>query len=766
MKSQLIFITIVALLLSACSGGGTGQQSGPVELTRQVTAAGAVSQVGEVDWYHFRAVEANNVLQIRCSSNTYRSDVELLVTAFERDSNGNLVRLYGDHAKQDSQLPADLKMNLYIDQPKDIYISVRDLMDDEASSNSYYLIVDYAGQVDGDDNFTTAITLLVDDSSLPAEGNIGYIGDVDCYSFSAPTSGVYAVDVSFSAFVGGTDVVLKINLYDSAGNLIQTSSGGQASLYRLLPYLPAGNYFVLIEDSGRDDFDQASNYQIAVQTMAADETVSNDVQTQAAPMNYDAGLQAYLADGALAYASDHDWYQLPLSGLPSSGLQVLEISFADTGGSTAFRYRLEITDADGAVLLTHDYLAGSSPYQTEILSGNGDHFLRVEAADGQAISSAKSYQLIVAVLDVDDPAETGTGNDSIDTATPLATSSTPGSGWETGKVAYRGDVDWYSLSTDNSQPRILEMFFETEQASLADYAVSIMRDGLIKKVYDSTGADGPTLLKTSLYLPAGSPSGAVSYFYKVADTQGDEGDGLVPYWIRGNLFDIPAVLPVDGSITSAEYFSETIERSSTNATQARLEHNSMLQSQFQADTNLLNFNGPSPSAGISRSTQNGLTTISFPWIGGYIDYQGDQDWYELDLEPLYQDGVAPDTSWYYEILVEMHVGGTGSDVEYVWKFYRDANHNQILVDQANDSNGFFASDGDLDTVVQPFDITTPATTGTDQFWVGDGWAGRFYFSVSDFNYIASEQPDDDWGYQGAPYYFRLTLIYHPGVSQP
>ncbi len=122
-------------------------------------------------------------------------------------------------------------------------------------------------------------------------------------------------------------------------------------------------------------------------------------------------------------------------------------------------------------------------------------------------------------------------------------------------------------------------------------------------------------------------------------------------------------------------------------------------------------------------------------------------------------------AWYYEIRIDLHVGEPGSEVEYVWKLYRDPNGNGILVDRPGDSNGFFASAGDPDLDAAAFDVTAPEAGG-DPFWVGDAWAGRFYLSVGDFDYVSADEPDDDWGYDGAPYHFRVTLTYHPGASHP
>jgi len=193
----------------------------------------------------------------------------------------------------------------------------------------------------------------------------------------------------------------------------------------------------------------------------------------------------------------------------------------------------------------------------------------------------------------------------------------------------------------------------------------------------------------------------------------------------------------------------------------------LIQQTFSADTKHLAFNGmePVPETII---TENGdqTRTIVFPWIGGYIDYQGDQDFYAVDLGPWLENGVALDTSWYYDIQVELHTDSRGTDVEYVWKFFRDVNGNRILVDRAQDSDGFFASAGDMDLGPQPLDIITPEAAGETPFWVGDAWVGTFYVSISDFNFVDSDEPDDDWGYDGSPYYFRVKLVYNPGESHP
>jgi hypothetical protein len=111
-------------------------------------------------------------------------------------------------------------------------------------------------------------------------------------------------------------------------------------------------------------------------------------------------------------------------------------------------------------------------------------------------------------------------------------------------------------------------------------------------------------------------------------------------------------------------------------------------------------------------------------------------------------------------------------VEYVWKFYPDRNDNAVVADRTSGYDGFIASAGDTSIVSGTLNITTPAA-GESQFWVGNPWRGPAYFNISDFNYLVDQngndntEPDEDWGgYDSAPYYFRVTLIYHPGVSYP
>ena len=82
-------ILIAALLLAACIGGSNSDDGSNItEITPNRTLTGQIAAVGEVDWYHYRAVEANSLLRVSCSGESMRPTVDLLVTVYEEDPNG------------------------------------------------------------------------------------------------------------------------------------------------------------------------------------------------------------------------------------------------------------------------------------------------------------------------------------------------------------------------------------------------------------------------------------------------------------------------------------------------------------------------------------------------------------------------------------------------------------------------------------------------------------------------------------------------------
>jgi hypothetical protein len=755
MKKITIIPFLLLVLLSCSSSDNSPAVDDVHELAIRQRMSGSISQTGEVDWYYFRAVESNNILTVRCTSETLRPDVDLLVTVYEVDDQGNKVAIYADHAPEDGTSPASLTLNVYIDRPKDIYISVRDLMDDDMSDNPYYIFVDFASAPEGNDNFSQATTLTVNSDICPSDA-ISSIGDIDCYQFVS-SGGVYDLVMEYSPFPD-TEVQLTMDLYDGEGNLVESISNISTATSHMIHYLPAGDYYVNVADYGRNHFDTASTYQICVTSVDAAEAHENDDSEAATIVGISEYDHDYDIEGDVDYLKDEDWYRLTMPAV-ASGFRVLNVTFASDEN---FEYQIHLLDLDLNPMMSHSYRGGASSYQTQIkLEGDDDYFLMIQAASGNTLSEAASYEATVRAVNVLDAAEVAPNeNDTIETADPLVPTNDPALATE-GKIGYREDIDWYSVTIPaHASPQILEVFFEAD-VSQVEYDISIIGNQVEEKLTNLAAATSATNLKTAVRIPSNGDSAV--YSIKVSDYQDDDGDD-VTYSIRVDLKDIPGNLPAVANGTPPfgsviEYYSEALETDTPNV---ELQYNAVTREYFGYDADLLDFSNAVIQADVP---ENGLTTVTLPWVAGYVDFQGDQDWFQIDFSPL----DASD-DWYYDISVELYA--PASDVEYVWKFYPDRNDNEELADRISNYDGYIACAGDTDINAATVDMTTPAS-GEDQFWVGDAWEGPAYFSISDFNYLEDEAgnenpiPDDDWGeYDSAPYYYRVTLVYHPGESYP
>ena len=200
---------------------------------------------------------------------------------------------------------------------------------------------------------------------------------------------------------------------------------------------------------------------------------------------------------------------------------------------------------------------------------------------------------------------------------------------------------------------------------------------------------------------------------------------------------------------------------------------------FADDHSTLVFDGEGKNEDITRTdNEDGTVTFVTPWQAGYVDYQGDQDYFKLKIAALlptaYQldeEGneilgdddqpilVDADTNWYYDIKVEL--AADESDVEYIWKLHRDSNDDKLF-----GNNSIYASSGD--TSAETDAIGTIVSGGTpDSFWMSEYYDDTYYFKISDNNLMTSANnmfAEADWS-QTKPYYFRITLTYHGGVSR-
>lgn len=756
-------------------------------------AEGKISSLGEVDRYHLRLVETGRILQIKCASDTIRPDVDLLVHVLEEDNDGKLALIAGKHAPEDAIQPPELKLNIYVDRPKDLYVHVRDLRDDEYSNNPYYLTAYYEAAPDGNGTFETAVSLTP--GSAAYDESIGNIGDVDCFSFSVTQSGVYDAFVNFNP-IDGSSIRLSMDLYAPDGTLIEKRTQGNQNTTHMVHYLSATNpgesYKLVVDDEGKDDFDAMSVYSVSINPLSAEEIVQND--TPATAMD---ALPSSFNGASIDYYEDIDWYRLSVS--ETGDIDVMDLGF-NSEINMAYRLGLYVIHDDdldtfnisaAAPVYSHDFNSVRDPeyhavLKLDPLAEGENYYLSVQPQTGAAVNGLSPYDLsaeIQSIVDVDEPEN---NSDS----TPVDLSTTPS---YSGKVAYRGDADWYKVTIDplSSSDRILSVHLSVPSNTNVEYAVDIRRDirtgedaaYRFNKQLRHTSSDFRNVdLKTGFVVPgqADDPGLGImdaTYYIKVYDFQNDDGEDAA-YTLTWDIADIPGAPAAITGVSSPVYNDEKQERNSGNTTDYT---GDVTLTYAEDSSNFLYPRGTSLSYRVNNImmdlaagtavTSGDTTTITMPWVSGYVDYQGDEDWYGLDLSnPLNPE----DTMWYYEINVAMKAAD--NPVEYVWDYFPDSNHDEnvdggICADFlytscngiANMGGETTLSSGDLDSTYPPAGVQAP--------WIGSrddqyAWKGLVYFRVRDFNFLRLDEDgtvnpnaDDDWGYD-APYFFRVMLTYH------
>ncbi len=785
MKAIKLLALLFVLGLMACGGGGDDESGSgePAvrELTVDETEIQFISSEGEVDNYHFRAAETNRFLRVTCKENSQNSGVDLMVTVSEAGANGERVRIFGQHKRQGATTAADIDFLIYIDSPKDLYIAVRDLMDNDANTHiPYHLRLQYLNSADGNHDFANAQELSLDEA-VSGSGEISEVGEVDCFTFRPSIDSVQAIHINQNIPQDGTQVHLAVSLYDNAGNRIQrVVAPGQT----ILSYLTVGNapYFLTLEDSDSMHADESAGYDIVIEAVTAAEVKQNDVSEHAGDMVVING--GFVATGAIDYASssdppenagDKDWYQFTVNQGGGAAFSQVELTIGNGAGfDPGAMLRVIIFNDAMEKQSAHEFRCGADSYLNQFKAPNGTYYLKVESVPTVLLTRSTSYEVGVRETDFEDTAEQ---NDDNTESTAIAL--TAGVEHTGGMISYNSDVDWYSLEVTSGLPRILSVELSSDP-SVVDYQLSVAPGAgadLIKKRTDFNGSDAATRLKTSVYVAE-----PTTFYFKVGDAQNDEGSSI-PYTIVATLDAIPGTVPPLSTGGTPRYYNEAVEQAGTTGYgEVEIEVLANIQPTFKVNLGWLDFHADSLPTGVETNTDagTGLTTVTFPWIAGYIDYQGDYDVFQIDFGKL---GDGAETEWYYDVEIRLVVPDPGSHVEYVWKLYRDHNRNGIVMDNPTADDGYKACAGDT-TPTDPdngtpesLDLITPE--GSDTFWIGDEWGAEsiFYLGISDFYYQrypgAGERstlpvipwPDEDWGYD-TPYYIQMTLTYHPGQSQP
>lgn len=798
-KYCLVLLILLGLMgLYGCGAGSSESDdegsSGIRELAENETVRADIETEGDVDWYSFNAVEVNRTLSINCSGTYGNSPVDFMMTIYEQDANGNMVPLFGKSAPEDAALAADIEIMVHINQPKRIYIAVRDFMDDDASDRVHYeLEAHYTTDATDTGTFAQAQDIEVDAAACQYD-SISQVGEVNTYRFTVETEGVYGLMAQYNVSDTSTvDVNLGIELYDETGQLVYQYKGSRPHdlSYAVQVHLVPGSYFIVIDDQGRNNTDTA-NYTICVNSVSVTEMVANDTLADAEENTPD--VDGYMLDGTLEYLQDQDWYLLSVPETTGTAFQNIIIQFARDMAtlpdslnqlSNPGSYRITLQDSQGNIL--HEYsqsVTVDDTYAVQIAAGIGEnHYITVQPViEGQMVQ-ALPYQLRVQVVEVNDPNENG---DEITVLDPAGETVT-------GKISRLADVDKFQISVDNTtQPKVLELYFDTTESSMVDYSLYVQfpDEDLPFVITDTNGSqngvDEGDHFKTSYYLPEGATA-PTEINIDVRDHQNNDGSD-VEYTLTVDVLDIPTgSLPTVAGIvtTTPVYNSEPVERAdATGRTVTVVEYDSEGQPEFNANTTLL-----------TVDALDGSNQWQSDWIGGFVDYDGDRDLYQL----IFDDSITQaEDEWYFDIQVEFYAAA--SSVEYGWSLFRDRQPNDVLLERTfwgdisgevyeydTDAEGIIACWSDMEITSETQHITIPRAEDGD-FWIGYGWNdSRYYFSIQDFNRAndsvtydsvserniatPNQVPDNDWGNTNSspavpPYYFRVTATFHPGCASP
>lgn len=825
----LILMMITGMLLFGCgtkeeesssdsSSGGALQinETRSAQIVNEVDDQGN-TQDPDVHLYHINIDHAQTYLRVLCTETT-ASEVDLLVVAYNGRprSGSNSNRIFGVQKDEDSTQAAEIDFLIPIaDVTSDtIYITVRDLMDNDkhrTQTQAYRLTCSYVDTFGGPGNVQSLNELQLD---MPVNEAISSVREVDGFSFAPAENGVY----KFVITPPGSDspIQLASRLYDALGSRLQRVN---APATTILAYLTTANgpYLLTAEDADSMDADEGGVYTVSVTQVDPDDgsdLLGNDTPETATALV--AAGDLFTATGAIDYscssnlpdnAGDKDWYQFSV-GSQAGAFNQVQMTMDNNGENAPAIIRATVyADPQGPPLMSHQFhTAGDmyEPFQNQFRAQTGTYYLLVE--DVSVVAGA-SYIVTLqeAGITADSDTYEATDDNTINTAREL-----PLAAADPTMISYVGDVDWYSITVDRTVPQILSAYLDSA-ASEVDYELIICVDGTcetpLKRTVDLVGDDGETHLKTSIFVPASTTETSSVFYIKVADAQSNDGSAEA-YQISAQADDIPvAINSCAGAPAGPFYYNETNEQNRSAGTysavgeELQIDIYSGYTPSFIVNTNRLNYLDATSGAVIDGNT------ITFPWVGGYVDYQGDHDIFKVDFTPL-----TADETWYFDVKVELEVPcGSGSHVEYIWKLYQDGNGdataNNRVIDyppgrdeegNAYNTDGYKACAGDITpsdenasapyNVSQTVSIVTPDTGERDFYIPSEDSRGvaadndaQFFLSISDmvFQKLPDEDnnnnrsqledvpwKDDDWGYDGSPYFFRVTLTYHPGEARP
>lgn len=636
-------------------------------LNSGVTQQGYIEYVGDADWFRLEIPLNTNTLRVELSNQVLQSTVDLSVTIYGSDG---LTLLGGRYDPYGGDGLTQITLELTVEDLPFCFLAVRDYLGNDADPlNPYFLKATLTdGPGDGNNSPASATPLACGQELTEA---IHTQGDVDWFQVELP-AGSDILAYSFTMPPGSPDIMLT--LYESMATTAIVSlsdpdgSDGTTSLGWNAHLLQTGTYYLAVRDALDDDADADLLYTLRAECLAdPDLNEPNDRAADATALGQDSPVS-----GFLAFQEDEDWFRITM---PGDGL--LNLSLQTASGGIPLEFLVTILAGDGQAVEAESQVdVGEEPldFSTRVALSAGTHYLRIQDDNDDGADAQNAYSVAFHFDPDPDPNEPNgnfpTRQENLDNATLLQL-GIPGSGY----IGSNADQDWFKVYV--SQPGIHHFSIDNQTASAVDLSLSLYRPGgqsliLVRYEDDGQGEDGPTHVEGQLFF---FDSG--TYYLLVQDLNNNETDLENPYQIQVDLVPLPP-----GSLEPGE------------------------------------------------DRTDALMILSGQEVTGYMDFEGDRDWY----------GIEINGNW--DIAVEIW-SEAACPVEFIWFMYEPQ------------STTVYASAGDADEEDESPVYIRVAHNEPDPFWVDEDHPGVYIFKLSDYN-------RNDWD-TGVPYHFRVTLSPHdPG----
>ncbi len=647
---------------------GDTDAAGARPLSPGNTQQGFIEYVGDSDWYRLEIPQGADTVRFELSNQALHSDVDLSLTVYDDDG---VTILGGRYDSDGSDGLTQVTLELTVAGLPACYAVVRDHLGNDADPvNPYFLRTTLsAGPGDGNNSPESATPVAC---GGVAQDAMQALGDVDWFQVEMPPS-ADILAYSLSMLPGGPDLMLT--LYEPSGTTaivsLSDADGGDGPtvLSRNVHLAQSGVYYFSVRDSLDDDADASLLYDLSVQC-AADPDANEPNGNFGTPVQNTAHATTLPLDttatGWIAFQGDEDWYRV---NMPQDGL--LQLSIQTSAGGMPVDLVCTLLASDGKSV-EDEFVVDSGPDPTDfsvrLALPSGAHYLRVrdEGDDGADLTNSYSVR---GHFEPDPDGNEPNGNfeteqQNRNNAT-LLTLGTP----EIGYIGSNADQDWFQVFV--ATPGIYHFSLTNAAASMVDLSMSLYRPDLnglnmilTRSEGDRDGGDGPTDIQAQLYL-----FDRDTYYIVVQDLYNNDTDLDVPYRIQVDSVPLPP-----GSNEPDEDRSEYVP------------------------------------------------IVSGQEVQGYIEFEGDRDWYGIDIQGE------------QNVLVEIW-NDAPSPIEFIWFMYEP------------DSTRVFASAGDSS---EADDNVIHIVTGDDEdFWVGQENSGLYMFKISDFN-------RNDWD-TSVPYHFRVVL---------